>query len=235
MKSALSDILIESLKGIGEKTAQSFHKLDVYSLLDLIEYYPRRYEIYPHPTPVSELITDKKQAVCVAIIGKPTDFRAKGMQITSFNAADETGRMKITYFRTPYVKKQLLSGRRYVLYGKVKQNKTMEQPLIFSLEDYDKLQKGMWPVYSLTKGMTNKFLRKTMGNVLNDHKTELEELVDLTSTVLGADRKKYQLIPLKEAMEEIHFPESEEKLLMARRRIVFNEFYEFLSGVMELK
>ncbi|MCR5032218.1 MAG: ATP-dependent DNA helicase RecG [Lachnospiraceae bacterium] len=235
MKSRLSEVSIESVKGIGEKTAASCHKLDIYSLLDLILYFPRRYEIYPEPTPVAELAFEKKQAVCVAIIGKPTDFRAKGMQITSFQGADETGRMKITYFRMPYVKKQLLSGRRYVLYGKVKQGRTMEQPLIFSLDEYDKLQKGMWPVYSLTQGITNHFLRKTMKTVLDQYADALLEAVDHTSILSGKEKEKFRLIPLHKALYQIHFPDNEEQYRLARRRIVFNEFLEFLTGVMELK
>ncbi|MCR4586965.1 MAG: ATP-dependent DNA helicase RecG [Lachnospiraceae bacterium] len=235
MKSALSDISIESIKGIGEKTAASCHKLDLYTVFDLVEYYPRRYEIYPHPTPVAELAVDKKQAVCVAIIGKPTDFRAKGMQITSFQAGDETGRMKVTYFRTPYVKKQLMAGRRYILYGKVKQGRVMEQPLIFSQDEYDQLQKGMWPIYSLTQGISNKFLRKTIKTVLTGYRDTLEEVVDYTSTLSVKEREHYHLMPLSEALYQIHFPDSDEMYQQARRRIVFNEFYEFLNGVLELK
>ena len=106
--------LITEIKGVGVKTTALFSKLHIETIKDLISYFPRGYDHYEEALPVGELCTGKVQSVRACIVGTPSMVRAKGMVITHAQAGDASGRMKLTWFRMPYLKKALPGGSWHV-------------------------------------------------------------------------------------------------------------------------
>ena len=111
--------LITEIKGVGVKTTALFSKLHIETIKDLISYFPRGYDHYEEALPVGELCTGKVQSVRACIVGTPSMVRAKGMVITHAQAGDASGRMKLTWFRMPYLKKALPGGSWHVFRGMV--------------------------------------------------------------------------------------------------------------------
>ena len=105
---------ITELKGIGEKTAALFHRVGVYSLWDLMTYYPRDYESFKEPVSVSQCCDGSIQALRLSILGTLELRHVRGLSILTGFAGDETGRIQVTWFNMPYLKKTLQIGRAHV-------------------------------------------------------------------------------------------------------------------------
>ena len=223
--------LITEIKGVGVKTTALFSKLHIETIKDLISYFPRGYDHYEEALPVGELCTGKVQSVRACIVGTPSMVRAKGMVITHAQAGDASGRMKLTWFRMPYLKKALPGGSWHVFRSMVQAGAGgmlfMEQPRVFSQGDYETLA-GTWqPKYTLTSGLTNHMISKCVRQALKE--------LELPDYLPEEIRSRYRLIGFREAMEKIHFPGSQEDVVMARRRLVFDEFLAFLIQIKRQK
>ena len=112
--------------------------------------------------------------------------------------------------------------------GEKSGRKTMEQPEIFSQEDYEKVIHSLQPVYSQTKGLGNKAITKAVARALQQRQLEREYLPEKI-------RRKYELAEYNYALEHIHFPSDQKEMLAARKRLVFDEFLFFLLAVRQLK
>ena len=223
---------ITELKGIGEKTEKLFQKVGVYTAEDLIRYYPANYDEYAAPVSVGECSTDKKYAVA-GMIAKDADVKkVRNLTITTTYVRDNTGAMTLTWYNMPYLRGQLKRGCQYIFRGRVvnKQGRlVMEQPEIFTMASYDEKMHSLQPVYHLTKGLSNAMVQKAVKqafSLLAYHlKDELPEDI----------RKRYDLMDYVEAVTLIHFPPKMDALIEARRRLVFEEFLEFIIGIRQLK
>ncbi|MDD6169520.1 MAG: ATP-dependent DNA helicase RecG [Lachnospiraceae bacterium] len=218
---------IRALKGIGEKTEQLFHKIGVYTIRDILLYYPRDYVKFPAAKDVNEVTLGETAAVFVRLKRAPLVKKTRRMMVTTAFAEAGVVRMQFVWFRMPYIKNMLTPGSVFVLYGKVitKNNiLTMEQPKIYTLEQYRSLENQLLPIYSLSFGLTNHAVKKAVTQALEEKQ--------LFSEYLPAEiRKKYDFIPYEEALRQIHFPDSMENLITARRRLVFDEFFFFLLNM----
>ncbi len=215
---------IMELKGVGDKTRQLFAKLDIHTVGDLLCAYPRDYEVYGKPVEISRLVPGEVCAVHAAISGIPNEKRAGKLHILNMKAADSTGSLQLTFYNMPFLKKTLKRGGFYLFRGMVQtrgREKAMEQPKVFSLEEYGRLTDRLVPRYSLTKGLTNSMVQKCVKQVLSLYEFEPEYC---TERMLGQNC----LIPLRQAVETIHFPSDYDSLLAARKRLVFDEFFQFL-------
>ncbi len=197
-----------------------------------------------------ELAAGKVMAVRACVIGTPSMVRAKGMVITHVQVGDASGRLRMTWFRMPYIKNALPAGTWHIFRGMVKngpQNMLlMEQPKIFKEDEYAVLA-GTWqPKYALTAGITNHMILKCVRQALDktvkaDYLTEeLREryhLIGLSEALekIQELRERYHLIGLSEALEKIHFPKDEKEVCEARRRLVFDEFLAFLVQIKRRK
>ena len=221
---------IGALKGIGAKTEQLFHNLGVYTIGDILLHYPRDYEKLPPITPLAELpelMNETKEitAAIAARVEKAPYVRAgRNMQITSLALQEGTVKADLVWFRMPYLKNTLKTGEWFVFLGKVALKGKlfhMEQPQIFQPEKYESMQECLWPCYALTAGLGKNKLSQTI-------KKALEEL-DLSRDYLPEDiRARLHLAEYNFALENIHFPESEEALEQARKRLIFDEFFQFI-------
>lgn len=221
---------IDSVKGIGEKTRALFEKLGVFTVGQLLTYYPREYDTFSSPVPIATL-REGTVGVIEASVSRITESRIGGkMTVLTCEAKDPSGSITLTWFNQPYLKKTLSMGYRYIFRGKIskKGNKLrMEQPKFYKREEYERLQNVLQPVYPLTKGLTNTMVSKSM-------KQALGLAGELPEYVPAAIRKQYGVLKRKNTLEEIHFPKSRETMLEARKSLVFEEFFLFSVYLREL-
>lgn len=222
---------IGSIKGIGAKTEELFHNIGVYTIGDILLHYPKNYDKMPRVTTAAELpeqfqngMESITAAVAVHIQKTPFVRSARSMQITTLQVQEAATRLDVVWFRMPYLKSTLTMGSWFVFLGKVtiKGNSYhMEQPQIFVPEKYDAMQSCLWPSYALTAGLSKNKLSQTIQKVLKE--------LDLSKDYLPEEiRSRHKLAEYNFAMENIHFPENEEALEEARKRLIFDEFFQFI-------
>ena len=157
---------ITALKGIGEKTAGLFHKLQVYTAEDLVHYYPRDYEYFSDPVDLSQADPNEMTAVAGQIRGNIATRHVRGLSITSFEAVcTGGGTLHMTYFNMPYLKNSLKKDTTYIFRGILQQKGnrlSMEQARMYKPEEYQKMADHMLPRYSTTKGLSNNAITKAM-------------------------------------------------------------------------
>lgn len=214
---------VKSIKGIGEKTQELFGKLSVNSVGELLSFYPVRYENYKSPEDISALQDGTTGVICACVTYVKESKYGSRIKTVTCKANDPTGEISMVWFNQPYVKYELKAGYHYVFRGKVVRKGltlSMEQAKIFRREDYFKLQNTLQPVYSLTKGLTSNAIAKAM-------KQALVLADDFPEYIPAKVRKEHECIQKKYALQEIHFPKSEDTVTEARRSIVFEEFFLF--------
>ncbi len=215
---------ITQVKGIGAKTASLFEKLGVYTVGDILLHYPKTYLQFPKAKYVDEAVEEETAAVIGRIIKSPCVMRARNMPITVTAIGTLTQTIELIWFRMPYIKNQLNLGETYIFYGKIvnKKNKlTMEQPTIYTKEQYAAMEQSFLPVYGLTGGVSNNLITKTIRAVLRE-----EHL--FTEYLPSKIRDRYQLCEYNYAVKQIHFPDDMDTLITARKRLVFDEFFLFI-------
>ncbi|MEG0812790.1 MAG: ATP-dependent DNA helicase RecG [Clostridium sp.] len=222
---------IVTIKGIGEKTAKLFKKLGVETTEDLLHDYPRAYDRFENPLPLSKLVPDRTAAVLGSLTGTASVKKFGHLQVVTASIRDAVTLLQLTWYNMPFLRSTLKVGERFVFRGRVvKKNGrlVMEQPEIYSPEPYGELVHSMQPIYGQTKGLSNKTIAKAVAKVLEERAIERDYLP-------GTLRQKYELAEYNFALEHIHFPKDEMELLYARKRLVFDEFLFFLLSVRLLK
>lgn len=219
-----SDSSLIEVKGIGEKSLKLYQKLGLFTVGDLMHYYPKGYERFEAPKKVRELIPGETAAITCRILSSPSARKTSRLSILTVNAADDTGTIGFTFFNMPFLSKLFKPGMVFVFRGTVQTKGPsflMEQPKFYSPEEYHKISGMLMPRYSLTKGLTNQAIQKALKTIWKDYAFEEEWLPE--------DMLLEAAIPEAEpALYEIHFPQEEESALLARRRLVFEEFFTFL-------
>ncbi|MBS7238874.1 MAG: ATP-dependent DNA helicase RecG [Acetatifactor sp.] len=211
------------LKGVGTKTKGYFDKLEIHTVGDLLTTYPRDYDSFEPPVKIGNLSGGEVACVYAAVTGTVSEKKVRNLSVLTLTVSDGTGLLTLTFFNMPFLKKVLKKGGYYCFRGKVSAHGTkasMEQPAYYSYQDYMELTKSLLPVYSLTKGLTNKTFRKLVEQAMM---TCVWEEEFYPPAILDT----YHLLPEKEAIRRIHFPEDRECLAEARRRLVFDEFFGF--------
>lgn len=220
------------LKGIGEKTAALYGKLGVYTVGDLIRYYPRRYDRFEAPVTIRETAVKDFAAVRIVICSFPTVKHVRSLAIINTKVRDEEGsELRVTWYQTAYLAKTLRPGGWYIFRGKLSgsgKSRVMEQPQIYALDQYVKLEKTLQPVYGLTAGLTSQSISRAVAQVY-------EAGVSGEETIPKEVLARYGLMPEHEAGYRMHFPEDDHIFQEARKTIAFGEFYHFLLGVNQLK
>ena len=219
------------LKGVGEKTAKLFSKLHIDTVEDLLSYYPRDYETFQDCITIAESQTGQTQAIYGTVCGMPNVKKIRNLTIINVLIKDSTGGMQLTFFNMPYLKNVLHNNATFVFRGLIQAKgtaKIMEQPRMYKPEEYRGLLKNIQPRYSLTKGLSNQAILKAMKQALTNHPIR-------DNKYPAAFIKEYDLLSYKEALQNIHFPKDFDELVQARKRIVFDEFFDFLFYLRENK
>ena len=222
---------IESVKGIGEKTAKLFNKLHIYTVEDLIKAYPRDYLSYEEPRSLAKAPVGIRIALYLEIKTYVNTEKRGRYIITSLTAGDSVNIIKLVWFNSPFLRNVLKRGDRYVFVGTIKKKNNflvMEMPEYYPKDKYKGMMTTMQPVYSLTSGLTNNSFQRAIretGSLIRNITDPLPEKV----------RQEYKLMRLDEALFNMHFPQNEEVLKDAVRRLAFDEFAGFLLEVRKLR
>lgn len=222
---------VTTLKGVGEKTGKLFEKAGILTVGDLIRHYPRNYDIFEKPVEIGNLKAGKVIAA-EGVLKANLQIRRMGhLQIITAAIEDGTGTLKLTWFNMPFLRSVLKKGMRFIFRGRVvmKQNVlVMEQPKYYTFAEYSQLQGNMQPIYSLTAGLSNSMVVKCMRQILKEEQMFEEYLPE---DIL----KRQNLVNYREAVENVHFPTTQALMETARKRLVFDEFFQFMLALRKLK
>ena len=219
---------ITMLKGIGPTKAKQFANLNIFTLGDLICHFPRGYEDRTGLVPIEKLEPDVPACFKAMVMNTPrTAHIRKGLDLTKVQVADTTGRLNLTFFNNKYVSEQLHYGSEYIFYGAVSGDfigYSMTNPVFEALDSQPVTTRRILPIYPLTAGLSNAAMLKAVRQALAICDTPPEIIpaeVRLSYGILGADR----------AYSAIHEPASMAEAEMAKKRLIFEEFFVFSAGL----
>ena len=214
---------VRYIKGIGEKKALALNKLGVFSLYDLLSFFPRRYEDRTQFKPIA--LTMDGETVCIQALVADTPRLTRirrGLELVRFNAVDDSGSVEVTYFNQSYMKDNFHRGESINFYGKIQQKgskRSMVNP-VFEREAETKGVTGrIVPVYRLTAGINQ-------SSIVNGIRQSLDTCLDSLQDIIPESvRQRCRLASVRFSYENIHFPSSFEALDLARRRFIFEELF----------
>lgn len=219
---------IQYIKGVGEKRAQLFNKLGIFSVDDLIHYYPRRYEDWNSTTTVSSAPENEAVFIKATMITpvKESMIR-KGLTLYKCNFTDGENVIHVTIFNNKYLAKSLRTFDDYVLYGKLERNFTqafMSSPQIEKADNANFIH----PIYPATDKLNSKAIARAV-------KSAFEKTDKIEETLPQQVLNEYGLCELDFAIRQIHFPDNMENVAIARKRLIFEELLTLQLGLMKLK
>ncbi len=219
---------ITILKGIGPAKQKQFAALNIQTLEDLICHFPRYYEDRTTLRTIAELETDEPACFKAVVMGTPrTAHIRKGLDMTKIQVGDHTARLNITFFNQKYTAEQLQYGQEYIFYGALNGDFSgyqMTNPVFEKPSETPVATRRILPVYPLTAGLSNATMLKTIQQAL--------ALCDPPSEILPYEiREKYGILPAKDAYYAIHQPQSMREAEMAKKRLIFEEFFLFSAGL----
>ena len=214
---------VRYIKGIGEKKAHALNKLGVFSLYDLISYFPRKYEDRSRYCPIALTTPDEPVCIRAIVADTPRLVRIRrGMELVKFRAVDESGSVDITYFNQNYVKDQFQLGESYIFFGKI-EIKGSHRSMVNPVHEKEGTENGITgriiPVYRICSGLNQR-------SMLQAVRQGLDTCAGLVPDVLPENvRRRCRLVQARYAYENIHFPPDMEALELARRRLIFEELF----------
>ena len=223
---------ITILKGIGPSKAKQFENLNIFTLRDLICHFPRGYEDRTRLVTISQLEADRPACFKAMMMNTPrTAHIRKGLDMTKVQLADHTARLNVTFFNNRYVTDQLQYGKEYIFYGAINgdfSGYSMTNPTFESLDAPPVTTRRVLPIYPLTAGLSNAAVLKAVNQAL--------AICDVPQEILPeAVRRQYGILPAERAYYAIHQPASMEEAELAKRRLVFEEFFIFSAGLSLLR
>ena len=215
---------ITQLKGIGDKTARLFDKLNIHTVEELLHFYPRDYQSFEEPRALTEYAPGELATISGTIESSIVTRRAESKSVTVFTIGCEGGTVSVTYFNMPYLSKSLRKGQRAIFVGTLRQKGSryaIDQPKMYRPEEYASLLNTLQPIYPTTKGLSSHAISKAVKQALAlDHPS--------TEYLPEEIRERYHFPLYRFCMEQMHFPSDKETLLKARERLVFDEFFLFI-------
>ena len=219
---------ITILKGVGPTKAKQFAQLNIYTLQDLICHFPRGYEDRTRLVTIEKLEVDKPACFKAMVMNTPrTAHIRKGLDVTKVQVADRTGRLNLTFFNQKYTTDKLRYGQEYIFYGAVSGDfigYNMTSPVFEELGSEPVTTRRVLPIYPLTAGLSNASMLKAVRQAL--------AICDPPAEILPESvRKKYGILGADRAYTAIHEPTSMEEAEMAKKRLIFEEFFVFSAGL----
>jgi ATP-dependent DNA helicase RecG len=219
---------ITILKGIGPAKAKQFENLNIFTLRDLICHFPRGYEDRTRLITIDKLEVDQPACFKAMVMNHPrTNHIRKGLDLTKLQVADHTGRLNVTFFNNKYAAEQLQYGREYIFYGAVSGDfigYNMTNPVFESLDSQPVTTRRILPIYPLTAGLTNAAVLKAVQQAL--------AICDVPEEILPESvRRQYGILPAERAYYAIHQPQSMQEAELAKKRLIFEEFFVFSAGL----
>lgn len=223
---------VKYIKGVGPNRVQSLNKLGIFTLKDLITYYPRDYEDRSKPKKIIECQDGEDVLIEAIVVSRIVELKIrKNMAMYKLTVRDETGVCNITWFNQQYLKKQFIYGEKYSFFGKVhkKGSKLEMNSPVFDSKNTNKHTGKIVPIYPTTFSLPQNTLRQIIDNGVTQIANELEE--NLPQYIL----EKYNLLNINESIKKIHKPQNFEEFKLARRRLVFEELLIMQLSLLNLK
>lgn len=220
---------VEYLKGVGPKAKELLNKCGIFTIMDLLLYFPREYENVSVNKKLSQINQDEKFLIYCEVKEVKKDIRTKTGKILSkiiFNDGDED--FTCNWFNQPYIKNKIEIGKFYTIMGKAKfenNNYVINNPIFINNETNK--ERGIVPIYPLKFSLTNTFLVKCLTRVLEEiyiNENLPQRLID-----------KYKLCSMDYAIKNIHSPKNNESLKAAIRRLKFQELFTYSLKILMLK
>ncbi len=222
------DMKVKYIKGVGPKKEIYLNRLGIFTLRDLISYFPRDYEDLRNPSKIRDLYEGQR----AMIYGEIKDFRkkvSKGYRIYEAIISDGTGTLVATWFNQDYLKTILKKDYTAYFYGTVKRFRsywTMNSPT-FNQNQEEAV--GIFPIYHLTQGITHRYMRRIMKNAFDSYFDFIEDF--LPEEIIT---KRY-ILPKNVAIKNIHFPKNLAILNRARKTLSYEEMFLFQLSAMKYK
>lgn len=223
---------VQYVKGIGPKKACKLNKLGIFTLKDLLYYFPRQFEDRNNLKKIAQLENDEKATIKAVISSINTFSPKEGMTLTKIDVKDETGSAKLVFFNKTYIKNTFRPGDSILVFGKVKKRFNNLELTSCELEYLTNSPKNtcrFMPVYQLTYGVTNKEIMSIIKTVLEDKELIIQEY--MPQRII----EKYRLCNIDFAVRNIHSPSNKESLKIALYRIVFEELLILQLGLFVFK
>lgn len=223
---------VKYIKGVGPNRAVLLNKLGIFTLGDLITYYPRDYEDRSKPKKICDVANGEEVLVQGIVQSKLVESRIrKGLTLYRTKIADDTGFMEIVWYNQSYLKNQIKQGQVYNFFGKVslKYNKKEMNSPVFDIDTKTKNTGKIVPLYPLTYSLSQNVLRGIIENGIKEIEGQLPET--LPEYIL----KNYSLYDINTAIKQIHFPDNFEKYELARKRLAFEELLIMQLALLTLK
>ncbi|MBE6983194.1 MAG: ATP-dependent DNA helicase RecG [Ruminococcaceae bacterium] len=216
------------LKGVGPTKAKQLAALNIFTLEDLICHFPRGYEDRTRFVSIADLEVDKPACFKAVVMNTPrTHHIRKGLDITKVQVADHTGRLNLTFFNQKFTTEQLQYGGEYVFYGTLTGDYAgyqMTSPAFERIDSAPVVTRRVLPIYPLTAGISNATMIKTIRQAM--------AVCDTPREIIPEEiRRQYGILPAERAYQAIHMPASMEEAELAKRRLIFEEFFVFSAGL----
>ncbi len=223
---------ITILQGIGPAKAKQFANLNIFTLQDLICHFPRGYEDRTRLVTIDSLEADRPACFRATVMNSPrTSHIRKGLDMTKVQVADHTARLNITFFNNRFVTDHLHYGKEYIFYGGISgdfSGYSMTNPVFEALDSAPVTTRRILPVYPLTAGVNNAAILRAVRQAL--------AICDPPPEIIPEPvRRQYGILPAERAYYAIHEPASMEEAELAKRRLVFEEFFVFSAGLSLLR
>ena len=223
---------VQYVKSVGPAKVSLLNNLNIFTLEDLLTYFPRDYEDRSKTKSIADLINGEEVTIEAKVVSEVNINRIrKNMTVLKTIVEDNTGRCTITWFNKTYIKQHIKKGETYKFFGKAINEFNhfeMRNP-VFDKIDSSKNTGKIMPVYPTTYKLSQTAIRQAIENALNMTKGKLEE------TLPDYLLKEYNLLDLQNSLEQIHFPTDAEHRMQARKRLVFEELLTMQLALLELK
>ena len=223
---------VQYVKSVGPAKVSLLNNLNIFTLEDLLTYFPRDYEDRSKTKSIADLINREEVTIEAKVVSEVNINRIrKNMTVLKTIVEDNTGRCTITWFNQTYIKQHIKRGETYKFFGKAINEFNhfeMRNP-VFDKIDSSKNTGKIMPVYPTTYKLSQTAIRQAIENALNMTKGKLEE------TLPDYLLKEYNLLDLQNSLEQIHFPTDAEHRMQARKRLVFEELLTMQLALLELK
>lgn len=219
---------VKNIKGIGPARAKLLSKLGIYTIRDVLFYFPRDYQDMS-PLTFKQGTEDETGVFPCIVTGSAVSRKTRtGIYITKLPITDGQNKGYAVFFNQPFVEKSFYPNQRLLLIGKIKKNFGIYEIASPEWIKFDKSSNAkierIRPIYPLSKGISQNFIRNTVKNAI-------EKFSGLEETLPNDILSRYNLLSLEEAIKNIHFPQNFRMLEKARERFIFEELLLFQLGV----
>lgn len=222
---------VKYVKGVGPNRVKLLNKIGIFTLKDLITYYPRTYEDRSKPKNICECINGQEALIEGIVCSKLSETRMPNKTMQKLVIRDETMSATIIWFNQSYLKNKFIVGKKYRFYGKINNQYgkiNMTSP-VFDDIDKSKNTGRIVPIYPLTFSLSQNVLRKIIEAGLEEVIGELEET--LPNYIIN----EYKFEEINKAIKNIHFPQEFKDFENARKRLAFEELFSVQLALLELK